>query len=71
MFRCFPFSEPASRLRRPGTHFRLGASLTQREISVMSEELLRRVPTIEVAGEVEYLRSNFVNGIKRLPARID
>jgi len=37
----------------------------------MSEELLRRVPTIEVAGEVEYLRSNFVNGIKRLPARID
>jgi hypothetical protein len=36
----------------------------------MWEELLRRVPIIEVAGEVAYRRSNFVNGIKRLPARI-
>jgi hypothetical protein len=25
---------------------------------------------VEVAGEVEYLGSNFVGGIKRLPARI-
>lgn len=46
------------------------ASLARREITVMWEELLRRVSTIEVAGEVEYLRSNFVNRIKRLPARI-
>jgi len=36
----------------------------------MWEELLRRVPTLEVAGDVEPLRSNFVNGIERLPARI-
>jgi cytochrome P450 len=54
----------------PGPHFCLGASLAGREITVMWEELLRRVPTLEVAGEVDYLRSNFVNGIKRLPTRI-
>jgi cytochrome P450 len=50
----------------PGPHFCLGASLAGREITVMWEELLRRVPIIEVA----YRRSNFMNGIKRLPARI-
>ena len=54
----------------PGPHFCLGASLARRENTVMWEELLRRVPTIVVDGPVEYLRSNFVNGIKRLPARI-
>jgi cytochrome P450 len=53
----------------PGPHYCLGASLVRREITVIWQELLRRVPTIEVAGEVAYLRSNFVNGIKRLPAR--
>jgi cytochrome P450 len=46
------------------------ASLARREITVMWQELLRRVPTLEIAGEVEFLRSNFVNDIKRLPARI-
>src|SRR5437867_2308418 len=33
------------------------------------EELLRRLPDIELAGPVERLRSNFINGIKRMPVR--
>ena len=32
--------------------------------------LSRMALSIDVEGPVEYLRSNFVNGIKRLPARI-
>jgi cytochrome P450 len=51
-----------------GPHFCLGAHLARREIRVMFEELLRRLPDIEVSGEPEYLQSNFINGIKRMPA---
>jgi len=52
-----------------GPHFCLGANLARLEIRVMFEELLRRMPDIEVAGPVERLRSNFINGIKRMPIR--
>jgi cytochrome P450 len=51
-----------------GPHFCLGAHLARREIKVMFEELFRRVPDIEISGEPEFLRSNFINGIKRMPA---
>jgi cytochrome P450 len=51
-----------------GPHFCLGAHLARREIRVMFEELLRRLPDIEVSGEPEYLQSNFIHGIKRMPA---
>jgi cytochrome P450 len=37
------------------------------EIRVMFEELLRRLPDMELAGPVERLRSNFINGIKHMP----
>jgi cytochrome P450 len=37
------------------------------EIRVMFEELLKRVPDMEPAGDVSRLRSNFINGIKHLP----
>ncbi len=49
-----------------GPHFCLGANLARREISVMFDELRRRVPTIHAVGEPDYLQSNFINGIKRL-----
>ena len=51
-----------------GAHFCLGAHLARREVVVMMTELLRRIPDIEATGTPEKLRSNFVNGIKRLPA---
>ncbi|MEN9643617.1 MAG: hypothetical protein RL238_286 [Actinomycetota bacterium] len=49
-----------------GPHFCLGANLARREIAVMFDELRRRMPTIEIVGEPDYLQSNFINGIKRL-----
>ena len=51
-----------------GPHFCLGAHLARREIIVMFTELLRRLPDIEATGKPEKLRSNFIHGIKRLPA---
>jgi cytochrome P450 len=52
-----------------GPHFCLGAHLARREIRVMFEELLRRLPDIEITGEPEYLQSNFIHGIKRMQAQ--
>ena len=51
-----------------GPHFCLGAHLARREVIVMLTELLRRLPDIEAIGKPEKLRSNFIHGIKRLPA---
>jgi cytochrome P450 len=50
-----------------GPHFCLGAHLARREITAMLRELLSRVPSIRAAGEPDYLRSSFINGIKHLP----
>jgi cholest-4-en-3-one 26-monooxygenase len=52
-----------------GPHFCLGANLARLEIRVMFEEILRRLPDIELAGKPERLRSYFINGIKRMPVR--
>jgi methyl-branched lipid omega-hydroxylase len=52
----------------PGPHFCLGAHLARREIAVMFRELLGRLPDIHAAAEPDRLRSNFINGIKHLPA---
>jgi cytochrome P450 len=51
-----------------GAHFCLGAHLARREVIVMFTELFRRLPDIEATGKPEKLRSNFIHGIKRLPA---
>ncbi len=52
-----------------GTHFCLGSNLARLEIRILFEELLRRLPDIELAGPVRRLRSNFINGIKAMPVR--
>jgi cholest-4-en-3-one 26-monooxygenase len=52
-----------------GEHFCLGASLARLEIRVMFEELLKRLPDIELAGPVRRLRSSFINGYKAIPVR--
>ena len=54
-----------------GEHFCLGAGFARRELKVMFEELFRRFPNIELAGEPERLRSNFINGTKHLPVRLN
>ena len=50
-----------------GEHFCLGTNLARLEIRVMFEELLRRVPDMQLSGPVARLRSNFINGIKHMP----
>jgi len=52
-----------------GEHFCLGSNLARLEIRLMFEELLTRLPDIQLAGPVSRLRSNFINGIKRMPVR--
>jgi cholest-4-en-3-one 26-monooxygenase len=52
-----------------GPHFCLGANLARLEIRVMFEELLRRLPDMDIGGDVQRLRSNFINGIKHMPVR--
>jgi cholest-4-en-3-one 26-monooxygenase len=52
-----------------GQHWCLGANLARLELRCMFEELLRRLPAIELDGEPKRLRSNFLNGIKSMPVR--
>lgn len=50
----------------PGPHFCLGAHLARREIAALFTELFNALPDIEVCGAPVPMRSNFVNGLKRL-----
>ena len=50
-----------------GPHFCLGANLARMEIRVMFDRLLDRVPDIRLDGQVQRLRSNFINGVKHIP----
>lgn len=53
-----------------GEHFCLGAHLARLTLRVEFEELLSRVRDIELAGEPQRVRSNFVGGLKHLPVRL-
>jgi cytochrome P450 len=52
-----------------GPHFCLGAFLARTQLRTVFRELFARVPALEV-GDPEYLVSNFISGIKRLPCAI-
>jgi cytochrome P450 len=54
-----------------GIHHCMGAHLARMELRIAFEELLKRVRSIEATGPAERLRSNFFNGIKRLPVRVE
>jgi methyl-branched lipid omega-hydroxylase len=53
-----------------GPHFCLGAHLARREIAVAFRAFFDGLPDLEVTGEPARLQSTFVNGLKRLPARL-
>jgi len=53
-----------------GPHFCLGASLARMEMSILFEELVKRVASVERTGPVKRLRSNFINGLKHLPVHL-
>jgi cytochrome P450 len=51
-------------------HLCLGNLLARTEIRIMFEELIPRLSSIQLAGDVPRVRSNFVNGIKKLPVSV-
>lgn len=53
-----------------GPHVCLGMHLARLEIRVLFQELVKRIKSIEPAGPQAFVRSNFVNGIKRLPVSV-
>ena len=53
-----------------GVHFCLGANLARLEMRVIFEELLRTFAAGELAGPVEWTRSNRHTGIRHLPVRL-
>jgi cytochrome P450 len=53
------------------SHACLGSSLARMEIRLMFTELIPRIASIELNGEVTRVRSNFINGIKKFPVRVE
>ncbi len=53
-----------------GPHVCLGMWLARLELRVLLQQLVKRVKSIELVGDTEYVRSNFVGGIKRLPVKM-
>jgi cytochrome P450 family 142 subfamily A polypeptide 1 len=56
-----------------GPHFCLGSSLARLELRVVFEELLDRLPSLQLVDRVEPKRrpANFVSGFESLPVRVD
>lgn len=54
-----------------GEHFCLGSHLARLELRIIFEEILRRIGNPRLDGEIAWLRSNFINGIKSMPIRFD
>jgi cytochrome P450 len=55
---------------RGGPHICLGAHLARLEVRIVLEELCKRVTRFELAGEPARTRTNFTNGLKRLPVAV-
>jgi cytochrome P450 len=54
---------------RGGPHHCLGVHLARLELRVYLEELVQRVSSVELTGAPRRHRSNFTNGLTRLPVR--
>ena len=52
-----------------GVHFCLGASLARAEIKATMRQIVNRLPDMELTGKPVRLKSDFVNGIKKMPVR--
>lgn len=55
---------------RGGPHMCLGNALARIELRVMFEDLIGRISGMERTGDIDFLRSNFVHGIKRMPVKV-
>jgi len=54
-----------------GQHFCLGSHLARLELEVIFAEILKRIRNPRFDGEINWLRSNFINGIKAMPIAFD
>ncbi len=54
-----------------GEHFCLGSHLARLELRIVFEELTRRVRNPRLDGEIRWLRSNFIHGIKEMPIEFE
>ncbi|HXC51884.1 MAG TPA: cytochrome P450 [Candidatus Limnocylindrales bacterium] len=52
-----------------GEHYCLGASFARAQLRSIFTEILTRLPDMQPAGPMRFLRSNFVQGIKEMPVR--
>lgn len=52
-----------------GPHICTGMHVARLEMRILWEELLPRIKTIELAGDIAYEQSNLVSGLKTLPVR--
>jgi len=50
-----------------GQHFCIGSHLARLELKVIFEEIVRHIRNPRLDGEINWLRSNFINGIKSMP----
>jgi cytochrome P450 len=53
-----------------GIHNCMGAHLAKLEIEIVFDVLMDRIAEIELTAPPERLRSNFFNGVKRMPVRV-
>jgi cytochrome P450 len=53
-----------------GPHFCLGANLARRELTVIFDEIRRRVPELAATGEPDRVVSMALNSVRTLPASI-
>ena len=62
---------PHTTFGRGGPHRCLGEHLARLELRVLLQELLPVLPRLKPDGEPARIRSNFTNGLKHLPVRIN
>jgi len=53
-----------------GVHRCMGNRLAEMQLRILWEEIMQRFSKVEVVGEVERVKSNFVRGISNLPVRV-
>ena len=54
-----------------GQHFCIGSHLARKELQIMFEEIVPRLRNPKLAGEPDYLVSNFIPGLKRMQITFD
>jgi cytochrome P450 len=61
---------PHTTFGRAGPHRCLGEHLARLELRIVLQEMMPVLPRLEIDGHPVRVRSNFVNGLKRLPVRV-